>query len=40
MFRHILLSENRSLGAEFEETQISGFMAVLAGGVGGEGCGV
>jgi hypothetical protein len=30
MFRHVFLCEDRSLGAEFEQTQISSFMAVFA----------
>lgn len=34
MFWHVLLSKNGRLGAEFEETEIGGFMAVLARGVG------
>lgn len=36
MYGHVLLRKNGSFGAEFEKTEISGFMAVLARRVGRE----
>ena len=40
MFGHVLLCKDGSLGPEFEQAEISGFVAVLARRVGGEGISV